>query len=376
MPSLPLLQFNPHSNQLVCSGDWTLANEKTLALAYARLSTTLPLNITDTLSLEGSTLQELDSVGIWWLDQCRELLKKNHFKLQLQGFSEQHLSLLKLITEKLNENTTLPERPQLPWVAELGKQTVESSKQSLHFISFIGELSLCTFRLLAAPARIPWKIIFNLIQTVGYNALPIVGLLSFLIGIVLAYQMGQQLRSYGANIYIVDLLGLSILREFAPMMTAIIIAGRSGSAFTAQIGTMKVNQEIDALSTLGINPIERLAVPKLIALVLALPLLTVWADMTGIIGGMIMSQTQLGIDFPFFMHRFVQNVPLKWYVIGLVKTPIYAMLIASIGCFQGLMVKSNADSVGANTTKSVVESIFTIITFDAFFSILLSWLKI
>lgn len=377
MPSSsPQLSFDKNSTTLVCSGDWTLAEAKTMASYYTQFIDSFKQKTSGHFTVDGSKVTQLDSVGVWWLERFLNFLGNKGAHYTLSNFSSSHQHLLTLITEKIKSSQPIPTLSTLPWVANLGKNTVTGIQEIGHFISFIGETAVNTARLLRHPSRIPWRILFNLIQNVGYNALPIVGLLSFLIGIVLAYQMGQQLRSYGANIYVVDLLGLSVLREFAPMMTAIIIAGRSGSAFTAQLGTMKVNQEIDALSTLGINPIERLAVPKLLALLIALPLLTVWADITGIVGGMIMAQAQLNIDFTYFMHRFTQNIPLKWYVIGLIKTPVYAALIATIGCFQGLNVEANADSVGANTTKSVVEAIFMIITFDALFSILLSWLKI
>jgi len=197
-----------------------------------------------------------------------------------------------------------------------------------------------------------------------------------MIGIVLTYQMGVQLRNYGANIFIVDLLGLSVLREFGPLLTAIMIAGRTGSSFTAELGLMKANQEIDALTTMGVTPAELLILPKIIGLFIALPLLTIWADIFGIIGGMIMAKNMLGIGWYDFLHRFQSQIPVRALLIGLGKAPIFALLIASIGCFEGVSVKDTADSIGKNTTKSVVYSIFFIIVADAIFSIIFSKLKL
>jgi phospholipid/cholesterol/gamma-HCH transport system permease protein len=210
----------------------------------------------------------------------------------------------------------------------------------------------------------------------GYQALPIIFLLSFMIGVILAYQMGLQLKNYGANIYIVDLLGLSILREFGPLITAIMVAGRTGSAFTAQLGIMKVNQEIDALNTMGVTPAELLILPRIAGLLITLPLLTIWSDISAVVGGMVMSNNILNITWYDFLQRFPIVIPLKTLIIGLGKAPVFALIIASIGCFQGVRVKGSADSVGLNTTRSVVLSIFFIIVADAIFSVVFNKLKL
>jgi phospholipid/cholesterol/gamma-HCH transport system permease protein len=188
--------------------------------------------------------------------------------------------------------------------------------------------------------------------------------------------MGLQLRNYGANIYIVDLLGLSVLREFGPLITAIMVAGRTGSAFTAQLGIMKINQEIDALDTMGVTPAELLILPRIAGLFITLPLLTLWSDIFGVVGGMVMSNNMLGITWYDFLQRFPHVIPLKTLIIGLGKAPVFALIISSIGCFQGVRVDGSASSVGLNTTRSVVLSIFFIIVADAAFSIIFSKLKL
>ena len=228
----------------------------------------------------------------------------------------------------------------------------------------------------ARPARLRWRpILFN-IRSAGVDALPIVGLLSFLLGIVVAYQGAAQLRQYGANIFVADLVGLSMLREFAPLITAIIIAGRSGSAFAAQIGTMSVTEEIDAMRTVGIAPLEMLVLPKLLALLIVVPLLTVFADLLGVFGGMLMARAQLGVGFDDFLERLVKAVSVTAFLVGICKAPVFAAIIAVVGCFQGFRAKGGADSVGRQTTSSVVQAIFLVIVADALFSIAFSALDL
>ena len=243
-------------------------------------------------------------------------------------------------------------------------------------LGFVGETAVAFGGCVAHPARIRWRpILFN-IQRAGFEALPIVGLLSFLLGIVVAYQGADQLRQYGANIFVADLVGLSMLREFAPLITAITIAGRSGSAFAAQIGTMAVTEEIDAMRTIGIDPQELLVLPKIIALVIALPLLTVFADVLGVAGGMLMAQSQLDVGFSEFLDRMAKAVSVTSYAVGIGKAPVFAVIISVVGCFQGFRTKGGADSVGQQTTRSVVQSIFLVIVADALFSIAFSLLDL
>ena len=258
----------------------------------------------------------------------------------------------------------------------VGRPSAAAFEQGLAMLSFVGEAALAFASTVARPSRWRWRqVLFN-IRSAGWDALPIVGLLSFLLGVVVAYQGADQLRQYGANIFVVDLVGVSMLREFAPLITAIIIAGRSGSAYAAQIGTMAVTEEIDALRTLGIAPLELLVLPKVIALVIALPLLTVFADVLGVMGGMLMAHSQLGVGFPEFLDRFVKAVSLTTLFVGLAKAPVFAAIIAIVGCFQGLRTRGGADSVGRQTTRAVVQSIFLVIVADALFSVAFSALDL
>ena len=229
---------------------------------------------------------------------------------------------------------------------------------------------------IAHPQHIRWRpILFN-IREAGFNAIPIVGILAFLLGVVVAYQSADQLRHYGANIFVVDLIGISMLREFAPLIAAIIIAGRSGSAYAAQIGTMSVTEEIDAMRVLGIVPIEMLVLPKLIGMIISLPLLTVWADTLGIFGGMLTASAQLDVGFADFVGRLVKAIEMTTYTVGLGKAFVFAIIITMIGCFQGFRTKGGPENVGRQTTRSVVQSIFLVIVADSLFSVLFSILDI
>ena len=237
------------------------------------------------------------------------------------------------------------------------------------FIEFFGELFVSNLRLFTSWRYIRLKEIAFEINESAIKALGIVALTSFLIGLVIAYQSAYQLKLYGANIYIVDMLGISIFRELAPVITAIVIAGRSGSAFTAQIGSMKITQELDAMRTMGFEPFAFLVLPRIIALIITMPILIFVADIMAILGGMIVANIDLSISPEVFIERFSRVVAAKHFFVGIVKGPFFAFLIAIIGIYRGFAVKDDTQSIGFNTTKSVVESIFAVIVCDALFSI-------
>nr|WP_319563293.1 ABC transporter permease [uncultured Rhodoferax sp.] len=278
------------------------------------------------------------------------------------------------VSQRSPQSAVTPHKPTM--LERVGHRADAAWVQTLALLGFVGESAMALVGWLAHPVRIRWRpILFNL-RSGGLDALPIVGTLSFLLGIVVAYQGADQLRQYGANIFVVDLVGLSMLREFAPLMTAIIIAGRSGSAYAAQIGTMSVTQEIDAMRTIGIAPQEMLVLPKFLALLMALPLLTVFADLLGVGGGMLMARAQLGVGFAEFLERFSKAVSVTSYLVGLGKAPVFAAIIVLVGCFQGFRTRGGADSVGQHTTQAVVQSIFLVIVADALFSVAFSVLDL
>jgi phospholipid/cholesterol/gamma-HCH transport system permease protein len=366
-------QYDAELRQLNCNGPWDLAHLPGLESLLDQIAITKSGDI----CIEGRGVTTMDTAGAWLLNSWMNKLRHGGNNVTLKDFADAHAELIQLIAARMQEEkqnqTALP---SANLITRFGQNTVASLNGFFEYLSFVGLLSLEALRVLARPQRLRWKSLASVIYRTGYSAIPIIALLSFMIGVVITYQMGLQLKNYGANIFIVDLLGLAILREFGPLLTAIMVAGRSGSAFTAQLGMMKLNQEIDALDTMGVTPSELLLLPRIAGLVITLPLLTVWADIMGVFGGMVMSSNMLSITWYDFMHRFPNVIPLRALFIGVGKAPVFALIIASVGCFQGVKVSGSADSVGVNTTRSVVLSIFFIILADAAFSIIFSELKL
>jgi phospholipid/cholesterol/gamma-HCH transport system permease protein len=326
--------------------------------------------------LDAGRVEAMDTAGAWLLFRTVEMLERSGKRVDTRGLRPEFAGLVRMVSASRAGRATAGARPARGGLERIGRRTLGGLRNAVGSFSFIGENALVLLRSLAGPGRIRWRsLMFNL-QSGGFNALPITGLLSFLMGIVIAYQAAEQLRAVGADIFIVDLVGVSVLREIAPLLTAIIVAGRSGSAYTAEIGTMKVTEEVDALRTIGISPLEILVLPKTIALVVALPLLTVYADFMGVLGGMIMALTQLDVGFTGFVTRFQDAVAAKHFLIGIGKAPVFAVIIALVGCYQGFQVRGGADAVGRHSTISVVQSIFLVIVTDAFFSILLNWAEL
>lgn len=365
--------YDPKMRQLACRGDWDLQNIPQLKIVF----NSVPWPTTGEVIIDGADIQKMDSAGAWLICKLQTQLEQHGITVSLQKFSHEYQRLLSIIQRNLKKEAEFhPETKKISWVAQIGKNTWEEVKEVQAYLTFIGSLTFEALRIAAQPKHLRWSALANIIYRTGFQALPIISLLSFMIGVVLAYQMGLQLRNYGANIYIVDLMGIAVLREFGPLLTAIMVAGRTGSAFTAQLGMMKINQEIDALNTLGVTPAELLLLPRIAGLFIALPLLSIWSDIFGVFGGMIMSNNMLNITFYDFLNRFSHVVKLKTLLLGLVKTPVFALIIATIGCFEGMQVKVSAESVGRNTTRSVVLAIFFIIVADAAFSILFSKLNL
>lgn len=358
---------------LQCEGAWRLAD---IPAIQARIATCLKgLILPDEVTIDTRALAVLDTSGGWLLHRLRHGLEAAGHRVQFVGLRPEYAALLDLIAQRTSPSPAV-KAPEPGALARLGRRFWESGQGAIGLLAFLGESSSAMLRALWKPRRIRWRAILYNLQTAGVAALPITGLLAFLLGIVIAYQGAEQLRLFGANIYIADLVGLSMLRELSPLITAIIIAGRSGSAYAAQIGTLKVTEEIDALRTIGISPMDLLVLPKVIALVIALPLLTVYTDIMGILGGMVMARAQLDVGFFTFINRLDEAVSLTSFMIGVGKAPVFAVIIALVGCYQGFQVSGSAESVGRQTTVSVVQSIFLVILVDALFSIAFSWLKL
>ncbi|MDD5400307.1 MAG: MlaE family lipid ABC transporter permease subunit [Sulfurimonas sp.] len=312
----------------------------------------------------------LDSAASIFINNLQNRLSLNSaLHIELLCNDTEVLDMLELVrAQKLNCGEIL-ERRKRGFVKKLGENTYKNYLSFLSFMSFMGELFANKLYYLLSYKNIRYKEIAFEINESAVKAFGIVALTSFLIGLVVAYQSAYQLKLYGANIFIVDMLGISILRELSPLITAIVIAGRSGSAFTAQIGAMKITQELDAMQTMGFDPYKFLVIPKIAALMITLPILIFVSDIMAIIGGMVVANLDLGITVDMFLDRFSNVVGVKHFVVGIVKGPFFAFLIASIAIYRGLLVRDDTQSIGFNTTKSVVESIFAVIICDAVFSI-------
>ncbi len=255
-------------------------------------------------------------------------------------------------------------------LTDIGEKAIVTLTEAGALLAFLGLTVVAILSALIKPWRLRFTPLFHHMERVGFNAVPIVALISFLIGVVLAYQGATQLQKFGADIFVVDLIAISVLREIGILLTAIVLAGRSGSAYTAEIGSMVVNEEVDAMRSLGLDPIEVLVVPRILALVIMLPALAFIADVMGLIGGFIICWTVLGISPDLFLEQLNSATNFWTFGVGMLKSPFFAFIIAYVGCFEGLRVSRNAASVGARTTRSVVTSIFLIIVADAVFSIL------
>jgi len=364
-----------HPSDLALSGSWTVHG---LGSLVGRLST-LRIPPHSQVIADGSLIVALDTAGAWVLQEFLARLRSDAQSVTLKGFSARSMQILELVAAQVAAqiNTPAPARARrgvgFLWIAQALSR---SGHQSFVFLSFVGENCAGLVASLRDPQRLRLRpILFN-IRTAGFDALPIVGLLSLLLGVVIAYQGADQLRQYGANIFVADLVGLSMLREFAPLITAIIVAGRSGSAYAAQIGTMCVTEEIDALRTLDIDPLGLLVLPKVLALIVVMPLLTVFADILGVFGGMLTAQGLLDVSFAEFLDRFEKAVSLSSYLVGIGKAAVFGAIIATVGSYQGFQTRGGADGVGRQTTRSVVQGIFLVIVVDAVFSIFFSILNL
>ncbi|MCC5791654.1 MAG: MlaE family lipid ABC transporter permease subunit [Legionellaceae bacterium] len=373
MPELDadLFHFDNATGELYCQGQWTVLRLHQLREKLADSLREAP----ERLTVNGAKLTSLDSAGALALHRALQSLRQSGKSYHLTDFSKPQKAMLDLIDEQQEKlDDTPPTRQQDGFFAKVGQETIVKLQQADGLIILIGALFASIFAAFGQWRRFHSASIIANVFTAGIQALPIIALLSFLIGIVLAYQMGLQLQTYGANIYIAFLSGMAIFREFSPLITAIIVAGRTSSAFTAQLGSMKVNEEIDALRTMGLSPVELLVVPKVFGLILVFPLLIFWSDIFAIFGAMVMSKFMLQVSYLDFLERVRDSVGLKQFMLGLYKAPFFALLIALVGCFQGFRVESNSDSIGRQTTKSVVQALFLIIIADAVFSIIYSWM--
>ena len=319
------------------------------------------------------SVADWDLRGVQALDHLGALTLWDHWGRQwpaaLQASDDQR-ALLERVAAYPPSAPSSPSPSLAQRVDELGVGVIGAALQVRDFITLMGQLLLDFLRLLAAPQRGPWRDFSGHLYRIGAQALPITALVGFLIGVVLAYLMSQVLRQFGAETYIVNILGLALIRELGPLLAAVLIAGRSGSAITAQIGVMRVTEELDALRVLGIPAGFRLVLPRAMALAIAMPLLSVWTTLASLIGGMLAADITLGITPSYFYEALPKAVPLPNLTLACAKAVVFGVSIALIGCHYGLRVKPNTESLGQGTTASVVASITAVILIDALFAVL------
>lgn len=356
---------------VACSGAWRTRQMGAAERALAKLNLAEQSRGARRARIDLAAVSHLDTAGALFLLRLERALGDLALAVELVGVEGERLRLVEAVREHACQPA--PPAKELPSLLSLvehcGRSLFGIAADARLLVNFLGHTMQVLVLSLLQPWRIRWRAVIRHMETTGLNALPIVGLISFLIGLVLAFQGAAQLERFGAQIFTVNIVGVGVLREMAILLTAIIVAGRSGSAFTAQLGSMQVNEEIDALRTLGLDPMEVLVLPRVLGLVLVMPLLAFYADLMGLLGGAVMTDLVLGISLSEFIIQLRQSVTTGDLFVGLVKAPPFAFLIAMVGCFEGFRVSRNAESVGKATTRAVVEGIFLVIVLDAVLSI-------
>jgi phospholipid/cholesterol/gamma-HCH transport system permease protein len=308
-----------------------------------------------------------DGGGIAMLVDLLRQPRRPEAKVSVVGLKPQFETLLDQFDPAALRVPPKEHAERLHTVAEIGRAALIVGRDLRLQIAFIGETSSALWFAITHPHRVRWKDVWYTCEQVGVNALPIVALISFLLGIILAFQSAVPMRQFGAEIFVADLVGLSILRELGPLMTAILLAGRSGAAFAAEIGTMKVNEELNALTTMGLDPVRFLVVTRIIAALLMMPLLVIFADLIGILGGAL-TMVSFNIPISAFLHEVDSLVDVKDLLAGLAKAPVFAILIAGIGCLRGLQTQTGASAVGISATRAVVSGIILLVVVDGIYA--------
>ncbi len=311
----------------------------------------------DTIDIKD--IEKIDTLFLGYLIKTKK-------KLNATNRQEELINIVKLNWESEKEE----KGSSLSFFESVGKGTIDRLKEFYLFLCFIGEIFLNSVKIILNPKRIRIKSILYDIEIMGFNAIPILATISFLVGVVIAYHGSVRLKQFGANIFVVDLVGISFLRELGPLLVAIIMAGRSASSYTAQIGIMNVTEEIDVIRTMGIDPLDVLVFPKLVSMFIVFPLLIVLSDILGILGGIVVGKLALDVTLSDFLLRLHHAISIKTFLSGILKAPAFAFLVASIGSFKGFRTQKNVESIGKSVTISVVDSIFAVIIADAIFSIL------
>ncbi|MBC2595086.1 ABC transporter permease [Ruficoccus amylovorans] len=328
------------------------------------------------LAFDAQGVSGWDSGLMTFLLRCWDLAGANKIQIDSEGLPKGVNGLMKLATAVPEKEGTGRGVTTRSLFYRVGSQSIALAEEAQEIFTFLGEAVIAFFRFFTGRARFRWSDLWVVVQQTGAEALPIVALISFLVGLILAYVGAVQLAQFGATIYVADLVGLAMVREMGAIMTAIVMCGRTGAAFAAQLGTMKVSEEIDALQTLGISPMEFLVLPRMLALCCMLPLLVLFSDFIGILGGLVVSITTLDISFQQFVNRTIAAIDLANFSSGLIKSVFFGVLVASTGCLRGMQCGDSSAAVGVAATSAVVTGITCIIVADAVFAVIFNILGI
>ena len=353
-------------------GDWNIETVHHVSKVLNKLTAT---HKKITVQWDVAHIANVDSAGMMLFIRHYDILIANDCTVKITGIKSEHKKLYQLLRQHVSPPLKTERQFAKP-LHNIRIIIIAFIKDIQNFLAFVGENFVQLIYSLLHPRQFRLSAIVKNIEEAGVKAIPIVALTSFLIGVVIAYQGAVQLEKFGANIFIVDMIGVSITRELAPLITAIVVAGRTGSSYTAQIGVMKLTEEIDAMRTMGFDPHRFLVLPRILALMIALPLLIFLADIIGVGAGMLIAHVHLDLSFAEFITRTQSTLAVKHVLIGLCKGPVFAWLIATIGCWRGFQVSISTESIGHYTTTSVVNAIFLVIAVDALFSVIFTELGI
>ena len=328
------------------------------------------------ITIDFSQICYLDSAAALALVQIEKEAVAQNIQCRLVNLNDEAKGIFSVIhNDALTHSPFKSDKSQEGFIRQVGQASLDIARDFVNFVTFIGELLIALYYTLRHPKTLRGKDVFFYVQRAGVDGLPIVALIGLLMGLIMAFMSFLQFKQFGANIYVPALVSFAMVKELGPLMTAILVAGRSGSAFAAEIGTMVVNEEVDALSTMGFDPIRFLAVPKVLATIIVVPILTIYADLSGILGGMIIGVTSLDLTVKTYITQSIKTIEVFDVVTSLIKAAVFAGLISAIGCQRGFQVRSGAQDVGKYTTSAVVAAIFLIVVADSIFAIMLYYVK-
>ncbi|MEH2568694.1 phospholipid/cholesterol/gamma-HCH transport system permease protein [Bradyrhizobium sp. AZCC 2289] len=371
LATAPMLTATPSGDflELRPSGSWTSANVTSLELLADAVAPRLDQS--RTVKLDLAEVRELDTLGAWLIEKMTRRAQSAGHRTEMVGVADDYVGLIEEVRQvnRRNPAPTPALNPVVARVNDVGRSAVGASEDATVFLQMLGSLFLAIVGVLRRPRSLRLTSLVYRFYRVGWQAIPIVVLITFLIGAIIAQQGFFHFRKFGADSYVVDMVGILVLRELGVLIVAIMVAGRSGSAYTAELGSMKMREEIDALSTMGLDPVEILILPRVIALICALPILSFIGSMAALYGGELVAQFYGGMGPEIYIARLHEAVSVTHFEVGIIKAPFMALVIGIVACSEGLRVKGSAESLGKQTTTSVVKSIFLVIVLDGLFAV-------